>query len=163
MPVRHTHTARPGLSLVELLVVVAIAAVVVGLTLSGVQRVRAAAAKAQCGDRLRQLGVAAHGYHAAHARRPAGMAPDKDAEPRPFLSWLARLLPHADQDALWTQTEAAFRADRSFLSPAHPHRATVVTLFTCPADAPSSSRTSEASSRRGRRRASRSRNRPPWC
>jgi prepilin-type N-terminal cleavage/methylation domain-containing protein/prepilin-type processing-associated H-X9-DG protein len=129
-----TVGCRRGLSLVELLVVIAIVSVLIGLILAAVQRVRATAARVRCADHLRQLGVALHGYHGAHGQLPPGMSYREEKDPQPFLSWLARLLPHVEQNALWQQTEEAFRQDRNFLTPAHAARGVVVPLFTCPAD-----------------------------
>ncbi|MBY0514778.1 MAG: DUF1559 domain-containing protein [Gemmataceae bacterium] len=126
--------ARLGWSLVELLVVVAILGVLTALILAAVQRTRATAARVKCADQLRQLGLALHHHHDAHHRLPPGMTYQEGKHPQPFLSWLARLLPYAEQSALWQQTETAFRADPNFLSPAHPGRSTPVPLFLCPAD-----------------------------
>jgi prepilin-type processing-associated H-X9-DG protein len=125
---------RIGISLLELLVVIAILAVLLALTTSGVQKVRSAAARARCADHLRQLGLALHGYHDAKGHLPAGMTHDNERAPEPYLSWLARLLPHIEQTALWQQTEAAYRQEKNFLSPVHAVREKAVPLFICPAD-----------------------------
>lgn len=123
---------RKALSLLELVVVLAILALVAGLVLSGVQRARATAARARCADHLRQLGLAAHGYHDAHKVLPPGMA--GDGTPEPYLSWLARLLPHVEQPALWEQTATAYKQEKNFLSPLHAARSVPVAMFLCPAD-----------------------------
>lgn len=126
---------RHGFSLVELLVVLAILALLAGLTLAGVQRVRSAAAKVDCANRLRQLGLALHQYHGAAGAFPAGVTVGGPAEPFKFMNWETRLLPYLEHEALWRKAVEAFRLRPDDYSASPPHLCgTRVAAFICPAD-----------------------------
>ncbi|MCI0700371.1 MAG: DUF1559 domain-containing protein [Planctomycetia bacterium] len=111
----------------------ALLATLTGLVLAGVQRVRASAARTQCANNLKQIGLALHQYHDTHRAFPAGLRTQND--PYPYLSWLARLLPMLEQQSLWELTQREYARDNRFwMEPRHSPGAIPVSAFVCPAD-----------------------------
>ena len=129
---------RAGFTLVELLVVVAIVAILIGLLLAAVQKVRAAAARADCANRLRQVALAAQLHHDARQHFPTGRVPLRTS-PKPGewtgSGWPTQLLPYLEQDALYRTIGPAFAATIDITqNPPHIGFVTPVKAFACPAD-----------------------------
>jgi prepilin-type N-terminal cleavage/methylation domain-containing protein/prepilin-type processing-associated H-X9-DG protein len=126
---------RRAFTLVELLIVLAIIAILTGLLLGAVQMARDAASRLECANNLRQIGLAAHQFHDQRRRFPSGMYWEKGESPYRMSSWLTHLLPYFEYGGLWHETEQAYKVTIDpFQDPPHVGLTTVVPLFACPTD-----------------------------
>ena len=134
---------RNGLTLIEVLVVLAIIAILIGLTLPATRRVRGAAARTQCQNNLKQLMMAFQNFQSTHGsdKVPSTGNPDASADqlfppgcmgpgttPEERLGWTVALLPYLEQGSLYQR----FDLEKGYAGNL-PAAQTGVRTFVCPA------------------------------
>ena len=139
---------KKGFTLIELLVVIAIIAVLIGLLLPAVQKVRDAAARLQCTNNLKQIGLAMMNYESTYNRFPAGyldnmtMSPIVSSlinpvpNPDPIIGWGwgALILPYLEQETLYKSININSINMNNTSAAAVAFRKTVIKGFLCPSD-----------------------------
>jgi prepilin-type N-terminal cleavage/methylation domain-containing protein len=132
-----------GFTLIELLVVIAIIAILIGLLVPAVQKVREAAARTQCINNMRQMGVGTHNMNDTYKYLPCcfftifpagatypGTADDPTYGNRLIATFHFFLLPFIEQDplyknkinnnAVWNAVGTGTTAVKTYLCPSDP-------------------------------------------
>jgi prepilin-type N-terminal cleavage/methylation domain-containing protein/prepilin-type processing-associated H-X9-DG protein len=134
MPRPPDPRTRRGFTLLELLVVIAIIAVLIGLLLPAVQKVRAAAARIQCLNKLKQIALAAHHHHDDLGHFPAGAHLPVFVGGRPTGGtnvWV-ELLRYIEQDNLYREWD--YFDNRNDIGGLNAPSAQVIKTLLCPSD-----------------------------
>ena len=126
---------RHGFTLIELLVVIAIIAILIALLVPAVQKVRESAARTQCVNNLKQIGLALHAFHDRTKVLPPGYLDgntnaltDATFDVGPGWGWAAFLLNDLEQGAVFQQINFGQTVG------SNPISTNVLSVFLCPAD-----------------------------
>ena len=100
-----TNHKSTGFTLVEILVVITIIGVLIGLLLPAVQAAREAARRMQCGNNVKQIALALHGYHETFGQFPPGNGYTTTGSGGLVnigieWTWADRLFPYVEQGSL---------------------------------------------------------------
>jgi len=135
---------RSAFTLVELLVVIAIIGMLVGLLLPAVQQAREAARQMQCGNNLKQMGLASMNHESTNKSLPSGgwdgyWVGDgdqgfRDTQPG---GWTFSLLPFIEQNAVFMLgANGVIETDQTQKDGAKTRAETVIPIFNCPSRRP---------------------------
>jgi prepilin-type processing-associated H-X9-DG protein/prepilin-type N-terminal cleavage/methylation domain-containing protein len=129
------NARRGAFTVVELLIAVAIVALLAGITLPAIAAARAASAVAACKNNLKQIALACLGFEADRGRLPPGHRAWNDDDRLPFSGWPLSILPYLDLSQLHSAAVKAY-AEVPFpaFNPPHTPLSTVVVAFACRSD-----------------------------
>jgi prepilin-type N-terminal cleavage/methylation domain-containing protein len=125
--IRSNVRRTAGFTLIELLVVIAIIAILIGLLVPAVQKVRDAAARTQCSNNLKQLGLAHHSYYDVFKSLPANTRGVSNTSLR--LAGFVLILPFIEQQPLYSRYNLTVNWD---VNPNYTIAGTPISVYVCP-------------------------------